>query len=433
MKVKADVNLVKNFISTQEFSAFEPSIQEAFEVLTQKKGAGSEFTGWVNWPSESMQSSVIEEIESTRNRISKLQPDVIVVIGIGGSFLGTKAIYDALSMPFDCTSLIPLVYAGHHLDSTYHASLLRYLKDKNPVVVVISKSGTTTEPAIAFRLIRSLMEQKYGTQASERIIAVTDSKKGALVRLSQTNHYTRFVIPDDIGGRFSVFTPVGLLPLSLCGVDIKELLAGAAEAQAELTENRNASENPAMLYATARQLLYRKGKQVEVLSGFNPRLATLFEWWKQLFGESEGKNGKGIFPASLVYSTDLHSMGQYIQDGIRMMFETFITTEQPEIDIPIPVLNSNDDELLYLEGRSLDFVNQKACEGTKLAHAEGAVPVIGLSIPSINASHLGALMYFFEFSCGLSAYALGVNPFDQPGVEAYKKKMFELLGKTQAL
>jgi len=430
MKTKADVNLVKNFISEKDFSDIEPNLIHSWKMLTEKTGAGSEFTGWVNWPSTLIDSGdIIEKIEKTCARINAYSPDTIVVIGIGGSYLGARAVYDALTPPFGHTNKPEMVFAGHQLDADYHTRLLQHLKEKNPVVVVISKSGTTTEPAIAFRLIRTLMEEKYGSEAAGRIIAITDEKRGALRTLANSQGYETYIIPDNIGGRFSVLTPVGLLPLALCGFSIREILNGAAECEKELTTNSNIESNQAMLYAAIRQILHRQGKQVELLSTFYPRLATLSEWWKQLFGESEGKNHKGIFPASLVFSTDLHSLGQFVQDGLRIFFETFISVDKMSEDIQIPVLNSNSDELLYLEGKPMSHVNQKAEEATRFAHCNGSVPVFGLSLPEISEYTLGELMYFFEFSCALSAYSLGVNPFDQPGVEAYKKKMFELLGK----
>lgn len=430
MKTKVDVNLLKNFISAQDFSEIEPTMVQAWKSLTQKSGAGAEFTGWVQWPTTLVSDGhILREIEETRLRIATLKPDVVVVIGIGGSYLGARAVYDALHLPFDESSHLPLVFAGHQIDAEYHAQLLKYLRDKSPVVVAISKSGTTTEPAIAFRLIRALMEEKYGDKAAERIVAVTDETKGALRTLATQKGYKTFIIPDDIGGRYSVFTPVGLLPLALCGFDVKALIEGAADAEKQLTSHSSYDSNPAMRYAATRQLMYNGGKPVELLATFYPRLATLSEWWKQLFGESEGKNHKGIFPASLVYSTDLHSMGQYVQDGLRVFYETFITIESLHEEVSIPTLNSNDDGLLYLEGKAMSYVNQKAEEATRLAHWEGGVPVLGLSLPELSEYTLGELMYFFEFACGLSAYAMGVNPFDQPGVEAYKKKMFELLGK----
>lgn len=430
MKTKADVNLVKNFISEKDFSDIEPLVQKAREMLLCKTGSGAEFTGWVNLPSSLLENKdILNKIEATCHRVSTFNPDLIVVIGIGGSYLGARAVYDALS-PSIGHRKPEMIFAGHQLDSAYHAMLMDYLKERNPVIVVISKSGTTTEPAIAFRLIRTLMEEKYGSDAAQRIIAVTDEKKGALRTLAVAKGYETYIIPDDIGGRFSVLTPVGLLPLALCGFSIQDLLNGAAECQKELTTNHTLANNQAMLYAAIRQLLYRQGKHIELQSTFCPKLSTLSEWWKQLFGESEGKELKGIFPASLVFTTDLHSMGQFVQDGNRVLFETFLSVAKPEKDIEIPVLNSNDDELLYLEGKQMSYVNRKAEEATRIAHAQGGVPVLALEMENLTEFSLGEIMYFFEFSCALSAYIQGVNPFDQPGVEAYKQKMFELLGKN---
>ncbi|HBG71751.1 MAG: hypothetical protein A2W93_06430 [Bacteroidetes bacterium GWF2_43_63] len=431
MKTKADVNLVKNFISEKDFSDIEPALQKARKSLLEKTGAGAEFTGWVNWPSSLLDSGeIINRIEKTRERIAAFDPDVIVVIGIGGSYLGARAVYDALTPPIGrCRP--EMIFAGHQLDADYHALLLQYLQERNPVVVVISKSGTTTEPAIAFRLIRTLMEDKYGDDANQRIIAITDEKKGALRSLADSQGYESYIIPDDIGGRFSVLTPVGLLPLALCGFSVRELLQGAAECEKELSSFDSIKDNQAMLYAAIRQILYRQGKNVELLSTFCPRLSTLSEWWKQLYGESEGKEQQGIFPASLVFTTDLHSLGQFVQDGNRILFETFLSVGKPEKDIEIPVLNSNSDELLYLEGKKMSYVNRKAEEATRFAHVQGGVPVLALEMPELSEFTLGEIMYFFEFACALSAYTLGVNPFDQPGVEAYKQKMFELLGKNK--
>ena len=432
MKTIADVNLVKNFISEKDFSDIEPLLVHSWNTLLNKTGAGATFTGWVNWPSALLGSgNILRQMEQTCTRMAEYKPDTVVVIGIGGSYLGARAVYDALTPPFGPSDKPQMIFAGHQMDADYHFRLLQYLRDRNPVVVVISKSGTTTEPAIAFRLIRTLMEEKYGADAADRIVAVTDEKKGALRSLAISQGYETYVIPDDIGGRFSVFTPVGLLPLALCGFDIRQLLLGAATCESELTQNNTLQSNPAMQYAAVRQIMYRQGKRTELMATFCPRLATLSEWWKQLFGESEGKHHKGIFPASLVFSTDLHSLGQFVQDGLRIFFETFLSVQQLPEDVQIPVLNSDSDELLYLEGKKLSYVNRKAEEATRLAHAEGGVPVMALEMDNLNEFNLGELMYFFEFACALSAYTLGVNPFDQPGVEAYKQKMFELLGKKK--
>ncbi len=431
MKTKTDVNLVKNFISEKDFSDIEPELQKAQELLVSKTGQGSEFTGWLNWASKLIESKdLINKIDKTRKRILSLNPDVVLVIGIGGSYLGAKAIYDALTLPF-IDNKPQMIFAGHNLDSEYHALLKQNLMRRNVVVVVVSKSGTTTEPAIAFRIIRTLMEEKYGKDAAERIIAITDEKKGALKALADSNGYESYIIPDNIGGRFSVLTPVGLLPLALCGFSVENLLQGAADCEKELQDKSTINTNQAMLYAAIRQILYRKGLHVELQSTFYPQLAMLSEWWKQLFGESEGKNFKGIFPASLVYTTDLHSLGQFVQEGNRTIFETFISVAKTSQDIEIPVLNSNSDELLYLEGEKMSYVNRKAEEATKLAHVQGGVPVFTIEMPELNEYTLGEIMYFFEYACALSAYTLQVNPFNQPGVEAYKQKMFELLGKNK--
>lgn len=429
MELKTDVNLLKNFISASEFSQMEVALATAHDLLIHGNGDGREFTGWVRWPEQVVaQGSLLDDIATLTQKANSLKPDVIVVIGIGGSYLGTKAVYDALNTPFE-SAFLPIVYAGHHLDAEYHARLLSWLETRSPMLVVISKSGTTTEPAIAFRMLRAMLEKKYGTKANERIVVVTDENKGALRAMADSKGYTSFVIPDNIGGRYSVFTAVGLVPLALCGINVNTFINGAAECSQIMIKENTMQHNVALTYAAVRQILYRKGHKIELLATFHPQLSTLAEWWKQLFGESEGKQKSGIFPASVVYSTDLHSMGQYVQDGERMLFETFIQVDKPNTDIEVPALGNDDDGLLYLEGKSLFYVNQKATEGTRLAHNEGSVPVFSIGIPSINEYNLASLMYFFEFTCGISAYAMGVNPFDQPGVEAYKKKMFQLLGK----
>ncbi|NLL27691.1 MAG: glucose-6-phosphate isomerase [Bacteroidales bacterium] len=429
MKTKIDFTLIENFISEKDFNNIEPEIKKSWELLTTKTGAGSDFTGWIDFPSKEKNSELLlKKIEATCEKVKNFNPDTILVIGIGGSYLGTRAIYDALTPAF-CTRTPEIIFAGHQIDGHYHANLLNYLEKRNTVVVVISKSGTTTEPAIAFRLIRTFMEKKYGNESSQRIIVVTDKNKGALKSLANTKGYETFEIPSDIGGRFSVLTAVGLLPLGLCGFSIREIINGAAECEKELLSKNSIQDNIAMRYAAIRQILYRLGKTTEIQSSFYPQLATFSEWWKQLFGESEGKNQKGIFPASVVFSTDLHSLGQYIQDGTRNIFESFLSVNKIPKDVNIPVLNSNDDELLYLEGKSMSYVNNIAEKATQIAHAQGGVPVISFDIPELSEYYLGELMYMFEFSCALSAYTMGVNPFDQPGVEAYKSKMFEMLGK----
>ena len=354
-----------------------------------------------------------------------------MVIGIGGSYLGAKAAIEALSHAFenDINHTHPrIVFAGHNLSEDYHCELLDYIKDKSTAVVVISKSGTTTEPAVAFRMIKEHIEAKYGDdEARERIVAITDAERGALKNLSNKQGYRTFVIPDNVGGRFSVLTPVGLLPIALAGFDIEKLLKGAA-AMAKLSGNRS-EDNPAICYAAARNDLYCSGKKVEILVNFNPKLQYLGEWWKQLFGESEGKEGKGIFPAAVNFTTDLHSMGQYIQDGERILFETVLSVDKSRRSLVIGEDPLNSDGLNFLSGKHLDECNKMAEIGTKLAHIDGGVPNLKIEIETIDEYNLGELFFFFEKACGISAYMLGVNPFNQPGVEAYKKNMFALLEK----
>lgn len=430
MNTKINVNLLKDFLSEEDFKQIDPFIVHASKLLLEKTGHGSEFTGWLHWPSKTLQNNtLLNEISAFKNNIDALNPTYIVVVGIGGSYLGTKAVYDALKDNFAGEKNRKLLFAGHHLDPVYHRQLLDFLSDKNFAVVVISKSGTTTEPAIAFRLLRNLLQKQHGADSSKRIVAVTDAKKGALRRLADKERLQTFVIDDDIGGRFSVFTPVGLVPLALAGFDIKSMLKGAAEAEKELCTHFTLEDNIAMKYAAIRQLMYQKGKPIELLSTFYPALSTISEWWKQLFGESEGKENKGIFPASLTYTTDLHSLGQFVQEGLRIFFETFITVKELKSDIEIPLLDDDSDGLNYLAGKSLSFVNRKAESATQLAHSDGGVPVIEIEIPDISEQSISELLYFFEFSCAVSAYTLQVNPFNQPGVEAYKKNMFALLGK----
>jgi len=396
-------------------------------LLHTQRGAGNDFLGWVNLPAEAQKS--VGNIQSISKEFGE-KLDSIVVIGIGGSYLGSKAILDALRSRIPGQDAPQVFFAGHHLDPTYHSQLLDNLRDKNWGIVVISKSGTTTEPAIAFRLLKSALINQFGkSESKSRIIAVTDAKKGALRSLTEQEGYTSFIIPDDVGGRFSVLTPVGLVPLAIAGIDIKKLVEGAVSQMHASREDSSFDNNLAAQYAAARFALYQERKGIEVLSNFNPALTYVAEWWKQLYGESEGKDGKGIFPASVNLTTDLHSMGQYIQDGERSIFETCILVGKSSIDLNISKQDSDMDQLNYLAGRGMDYVNQQAAEGTLLAHLDGGVPIIRIETETINEFSLGEMMYFFEKACGISGYLLGVNPFDQPGVEAYKKNMFALLGK----
>lgn len=410
----------------------DSDLLSAHHTLINQKGAGHEFTGWINLP-DSVPEADILAIEQAAATLRN-QSEVIVVIGIGGSYLGAKAVLEALGNPFHHPGHpdgVPhLVFAGHHLSSAYHAELLNLLNQFDYSLIVISKSGTTTEPAIAFRLLKQHLTSKYGKEeAAKRIVAVTDASKGALRQMADSEGYATFVVPDDVGGRFSVLTPVGLLPLASVGINIRELLQGAADMHHIILQNP--ADNPAACYAKARTAMYRSGKPLEIMVNYEPGLTYLAEWWKQLFGESEGKNGKGIFPAAVSNTTDLHSMGQYIQDGLRVIFETVLSVENTHQPIIIPSDSENLDGLNYLAGKNLLDVNQVAEEATRQAHIDGNVPNLRITIPEITPYYIGQLIYMFEFACGLSAYMLGVNPFDQPGVEAYKTNMFRLLGKNE--
>lgn len=404
----------------------------AAELLYNGQGAGNDFIGWVNLPS-SITKEQLDDITATANKLRE-KADVVVVIGIGGSYLGAKAVYEAMGNTFE--ALLPkhnnptLVFAGNNINEDYTAELVEALEGHSIATIVISKSGTTTEPAIAFRVIKDIIEKRYGkTEAAERIVAITDGAKGVLKSLADTEGYKSFVIPDNVGGRFSVLTPVGLLPLAVAGVDINALVAGAVEMERATAANVPYEQNVAKQYAATRNALYRKGYKVEIFATYEPKLQYVSEWWKQLYGESEGKSNKGIFPASVVFSTDLHSMGQYIQDGERFLFETIVNVAKPNRKMVIEATPDNIDKLNFLAGKRIGEVNQMAQLGTMLAHVDGGVPNLKISIPSIDANNLGGLLYFFECACGISGYILGINPFDQPGVEAYKRNMFALLGK----
>ncbi len=402
----------------------------AFDLLESRKGEGNDFLGWLNLPSETP-DSLLKECIAVADDWKKLGVELIVVIGIGGSYLGAKASIEALSHSFE-SALFPekprVVFAGHNLSEEYHAELFDYIEKKSVATVVISKSGTTTEPAVAFRLIKEKIEQRYGKEgARRRIVAVTDKSRGALKGLATTEGYRTFVIEDNVGGRFSVLSPVGLLPIALAGFDIKELMRGARDME-EVCKSRSA-ENPAVAYAASRNFLYDSGKKIEILVNYNPKLQYIGEWWKQLYGESEGKGGKGIFPASVNNTTDLHSMGQYIQDGERTLFETVLSVKTSQRELLICNDPQNLDGLNFISGKHLEECNRMAELGTKLAHIDGGVPNIRIEMERIDEYNIGELFYFFEKACGVSAYMLGVNPFDQPGVEAYKKNMFALLGK----
>ena len=416
-----------------EISAdIEAKAQAANALLHSGKGAGNDFLGWVHLPSSISEN----EIDAIRKEAAKLRSkaDVVVCIGIGGSYLGAKAVLEAMSDPFKLLHKEQkdptVIFAGQNISEDYTAELLAALKEHSIAAIVISKSGTTTEPAIAFRLIKAEIEKRYGKkEAAERIVAITDKARGALKTLATQEGYPTFVIPDDVGGRFSVLTPVGLLPLAVAGVDIAALVRGAQEMEKATAEGVAFKENPAAVYAAVRNILYDGGKKIEILGSYEPKLQYINEWWKQLYGESEGKEEKGLFPASVDFTADLHSMGQYIQQGERMLMETVVRFAPAEQQMVVPFDEVNGDGLNFLAGKTMDFINRQAMDGTLLAHVEGGVPNIILNLDENNARTMGQLIYFFEYACGLSGYLLGVNPFDQPGVEAYKKNMFALLGK----
>jgi glucose-6-phosphate isomerase len=412
-------------LSDAEYQVSLRAVEAGRETLLRRDGPGNDFLGWVDLPSNAR--GELGAIEAAASRIADTT-DVLVVVGIGGSYLGARAVIEAAA-PVRAGNGLRVVYAGHHLSGRYLTGLLSSLSDERVSVNVISKSGTTTEPALAFRIIKQWMEARYGRGgAAERIIATTDRSRGALRGLAEAEGYPTFVIPDDVGGRFSVLTPVGLLPIAAAGIDIAALLDGAA-AERERALHAAADDNPALRYAALRQALWAKGKHVEILASFHPELAMVAEWWKQLYGESEGKGGTGIFPAAVTDTTDLHSLGQFIQDGARILFETFLTTAGEEMDLDVPLMESDADELNYLVGKPLAWVNAQALHATSLAHRDGGTPNMTITIPALDAHSIGGLLYFFEAAVAFSGYAQGVNPFDQPGVEAYKKNMFALLGK----
>jgi len=425
--LKLDMSYVQDFITRTELEALEREVIDARATLENGTGAGAAYRGWLD-SAKHMDPLDIQRMIEVAKRIRK-QAKILVVIGIGGSYLGTKAALDFMRPYFMRRSKLEIIFAGHQLSSDYLADLLDYVHNKDFCLNVISKSGTTTEPAIAFRVLKKALESKYGIQgAASRIYVTTDRAKGALVRLAKENGYERFVVPDDIGGRFSVLTPVGLLPMAAAGIPIKKVLSGAKAARKAYRRN-SIWDNDVHLYAAIRNALYRKGFMIEMLVNYEAKLTTFSEWWKQLFGESEGKEGKGLFVASASFSTDLHSLGQYIQEGSKILFETILHVEKSTRDIVIEKESNDLDELNYLQGKTINAVNTQAFRGTLMAHKSGGVPNIILSIPEIDAFSLGYLFYFFELSCGVSGYVLGVNPFDQPGVEAYKRNMFSLLQK----
>jgi glucose-6-phosphate isomerase len=432
MKENISINLenMESFVPYEEVLALAQQSTRHLDTLNGATGAGNGFLGWLSLPDDIL--AQLDRIEKTASHLRSVS-NTTVVIGIGGSYLGARAVIKALSHSFP--SLLKskhheILYAGQNICEDYLSDLLEILETRNYSIIVISKSGTTTEPAIAFRILKDHLERKVGkVVAADRIIAITDSEKGALRSLAEINGYETFVIPDNIGGRYSVLTPVGLLPIAVSGFDIKALVKGAQAMEKLTRQDKNATSNHVLMYAAARNLLLQGGRPVEILAGFTPRLHYLAEWWKQLFGESEGKEGKGIFPAAVDFTTDLHSLGQYIQEGQRIMFETIISVGNSRKKLTIPMEKDDADQLNYLAGKRLSDVNHNAETGTILAHNDGNVPVITLNVPELNEFYIGQLIYFFELACAVSGYILDVNPFDQPGVEAYKKNMFALLNK----
>ena len=427
--MKIDLTHVQPYLNDNIKTKLESRISSVYNVVYEKTGAGNDFLGWVSLPSE-IDENLLADIEKTAADLRK-KSDIFVVIGIGGSYLGARAVIEALQNHFaPLTGDEPLVvYAGHNMSEDYLAELMAILDKKDYSMAVISKSGTTTEPAIAFRILKQHLVKKYGEQeASSRIVAITDKARGALKQLANVKGYKTYIVPDDVGGRFSVLTPVGLLPIAMAGIDIRALVKGAVEMEKYCKSNPTL-DNPVSQYAVVRQTLYSQGLTNEIMVNYEPRLVYFSEWWKQLYGESHGKQHKGIFPASVTFSTDLHSMGQYIQDGLRNLFETVISVENSNHELRIPMENEDLDQLNYIAGKRISEVNHKAELGTVLAHEDGGVPNLRIVIPEVSEKVLGELIYFFEMACAVSGYMLDVNPFDQPGVEAYKKNMFALLGK----
>ncbi len=415
------IDLSNSGITESEIKKYKKDLEKAHNYIYEKTGVGNDFLGWVDLKYDVTE---LERIKVAASKIRK-QSDLLIVIGIGGSYLGAKAVIDALSHTFNPKNVI---FAGNNMSSDYLNDLLDYIKDKDISLNVISKSGTTIEPAITFKVLREYIEKKYGAEkAKDRIFVTTDKEKGVLKELANQKGYETFVVPDDVGGRYSVFTPVGLLPIATAGINLDVLLNGVYDAQKKYSKLEN---NDCYNYAIARNILYKKKKKIELLVNYEPKLHYVSEWWKQLFGESEGKDGKGLFPASVDNSTDLHSMGQYIQEGERTLFETVINIKKPYRDYTLNCEQNSMDKLDYLNGKTLNEINHKAMEGTIIAHTRGNVPNIILEVEKLDEANLGELLYFFEKACGISGYLLGVNPFNQPGVEAYKKEMFRLLGKV---
>ena len=432
-EVTFDYSKTAGFISAEEVKNMKAGVECAKEVLTSRTGAGNDFLGWIDLPVDYDK----DEFARIKKAAAKIQSDsdVLLVIGIGGSYLGARAAIEFLTHSFynvldKGTRKTPQIFfVGNSISSKYIKDLQDVVRDKDFSINIISKSGTTTEPAIAFRVFKEMLIEKYGKEeANKRIYATTDKAKGALKNLANQEGYESFVVPDDVGGRFSVLTAVGLLPIAVSGADIDKLMEGAASGRKKALETPY-EENPALLYASIRNILLRKGKHVKIVANYEPSLHYVSEWWKQLFGESEGKDQKGIFPAAVDLTTDLHSMGQFIQDGARIMFETVINVEESSEEVVLKEEEIDTDGMNYLAGKNVDFVNKSAMNGTILAHTDGQVPNLKVNVPEQNEFYLGELFYFFEFACGISGYLLGVNPFNQPGVESYKRNMFALLGK----
>jgi glucose-6-phosphate isomerase len=431
INLKFNYEKALGFVSQEEIHTYQSAIDTNYQTLYNKTGKGNDYLGWITLPDE-LDDTFLNDIHNTAQKLRN-QSDVVVVVGIGGSYLGARAVIDALSHHFPTLrekNDMQVLFAGQNISEDYLTDLLEILDHKEYSLIVISKSGTTTEPAIAFRILKNHLEAKYGhDHAKGRIVAITDKQKGALKQLATDEGYTSFVVPDDVGGRYSVLTPVGLLPIAAAGFDISKLVQGAKSMKKHVEGSTAIDDNPVSAYAAVRNALYSKGMTTEIMVNYEPRLFYFTEWWKQLYGESEGKENKGIFPAGVGFTTDLHSMGQYIQEGLRNIFETVLSVESPNRQLNIPGDDKNLDKLNYISGMPLHEVNHMAELGTAIAHIDGGVPNLRVTIPKVNEENLGELIYFYEMACAVSGYILEINPFDQPGVEAYKKNMFALLGK----